>query len=92
MQDGSFEASVWHMRVDNGRHEVDFVVEREDGRVVAMEAKVSSTVTDRDVRHLVWLREQIGDQLLDAVVLTTGERAYRRADGVAVVPPALLGP
>lgn len=61
MQDGSFEASVWHMRVDNGRHEVDFVVEREDGRVVAMEAKLSSTVTDRDVRHLVWLREQIGD-------------------------------
>ncbi len=86
------EASVWHMRVDNGRHEVDFVVERDDGLVVAIEAKLSSTVTDRDVRHLLWLREKIGKQLGDAVVLTTGERAYRRADGVAVVPLALLGP
>lgn len=86
------EASVRHMRVDNGRHEVDFVVERDDGRVVAIEAKVSSLVTDRDVRHLRWLREQIRAQLLDAVVLTTGGRAYRRADGVAVVPLALLGP
>jgi hypothetical protein len=44
------------------------------------------------VKHLAWLRERIGDQLLDAAVLTTGERAYRRADGIAVIPLALLGP
>ena len=47
---------------------------------------------DSDVKHLAWLRERIGDQLLDAAVLTTGERAYRRADGIAVIPLALLGP
>jgi len=29
---------------------------------------------------------------LDSVVLTTGECAYRRADGIAMVPLALLGP
>ena len=86
------EASIWHLRIDNGRHEVDFVLERDDGRVVAVEAKLSPNVSDRDVRHLRWLGDQIGDRLLDAVVLTTGERAYRRADGVAVVPLALLGP
>jgi predicted AAA+ superfamily ATPase len=86
------EASTWHMRIDSGRHEVDFVLERDDGLVVAIESKLSPTVTDRDVRHLRWLGDQIGDRLMDAVVLTTGERAYRRADGVAVVPLALLGP
>jgi predicted AAA+ superfamily ATPase len=86
------EASTWHMRIDSGRHEVDFVLERDDGLVVAIESKLSPTVTDRDARHLRWLGDQIGDRLMDAVVLTTGERAYRRADGVAVVPLALLGP
>ncbi|HMR13885.1 MAG TPA: AAA family ATPase, partial [Arachnia sp.] len=47
---------------------------------------------DHDVRHLNWLHDQIGDRLADRVVLTTGEYAYRRSDGVAVVPLALLGP
>ena len=47
---------------------------------------------DDDVRHLAWLRQQIGHDLLDAVVITTGAEAYRRQDGIAVVPAALLGP
>jgi uncharacterized protein len=51
-----------------------------------------STLTDRDVRHLNWLYEKIGDRLADRVVITTGRHAYRRPDGVAVVPLALLGP
>jgi hypothetical protein len=49
-------------------------------------------VDDADVRHLLWLRDRVGDDLLDAVVITTGDEAYRRPDGVAVVPAALLGP
>ncbi|MFZ5623280.1 MAG: hypothetical protein ACOY71_02460 [Gemmatimonadota bacterium] len=44
------------------------------------------------MRYLQWLRQQIGDQVLDAVVITTGPHAYRRPDGIAVVPAALLGP
>ena len=39
-----------------------------------------------------WLEERIGEDLLDSVVITTGSEAYRRSDGVAVVPAALLGP
>lgn len=31
-----------------------------------------------------------GDDLLDAVVVTTGAHAYRRPGGIAVVPAALL--
>lgn len=54
--------------------------------------KLSETVTDHDVRHLTWLHERLGDQLLDAAVLTTGKHAYRRADGICVIPLALLGP
>jgi hypothetical protein len=45
-----------------------------------------------DVGNLVWLREKLGEDLLDALVLTTGSEAYRRADGIGVVPLALLGP
>jgi len=44
------------------------------------------------VRHLLWLREQLPDDVSDLVVITTGTHAYRRGDGVAVVPLALFGP
>jgi hypothetical protein len=42
--------------------------------------------------HLNWLQWQLGDGLLDASIITTGADAYRRPDGIAVIPAALLGP
>lgn len=85
------EAKVSHLRTHRGDHEIDIIVER-GGGILALEVKLARTPTDRDVRHLHWLKEQIGDQLLDAVVITAGPAAYRRPDGIAVVPAALLGP
>ena len=84
------EARVGHLRTRGGEHEVDLVVERRDGRVVALEVKLSATVDDADTRHLKWLGDRIGPDLLDAAVITTGNEAYRRADGIGVVPAGLL--
>jgi uncharacterized protein len=85
------EASVKHLRTASGEHEVDLVVERSDGRVVALEVKLDRDAGDEDTRHLAWLERQIGDGLLDAGIVTTGQQAYRRSDGIAVIPAALLG-
>jgi predicted AAA+ superfamily ATPase len=85
------EAGVSHLRTSGGEHEVDLIVERQDGRVLALEFKLARDVGAGDVRHLNWLAEQLGDSLLDAAILTTGEQAYRRPDGVAVIPAGLLG-
>lgn len=84
-------ARVFHLRMDGGRREVDFIIEV-DGGVIALEVKLSAAVSGGDVRHLLWLRDQIGDRLIDFAVITTGPDAYRRPDGVAVIPLALLGP
>ena len=85
------EATVGHLRTAGGAREVDLIVERDDRKVLALEVKLSRSVDDRDVRNLLWLRDQIGDDLIDAAVITTGPEAYRRPDGIAVVPAALLG-
>lgn len=85
-------ATVGHLRTKDSDREIDLIVEGDDRRVVAIEVKLAATVADRDVRHLNWLHEKIGDQLVDRLIITTGEFAYRRSDGVAVVPLALLGP
>lgn len=86
------EAEVVHLRTRNGDHEIDLVVVRPDGRVLALEVKLAGAVGDRDVKHLLWLREQLGPDLVDAVVINTGPTAYRRRDGIGVVPLALLAP
>lgn len=85
------EARVAHFRMHRGEHEVDLIVERRDGRCVALEVKLSSVITDEDVRHLIWLHKRLGSDLLDSAIITTGTHAYRRPDGVAVIPAALLG-
>ncbi|WP_066584348.1 ATP-binding protein [Cellulomonas timonensis] len=88
----SAEAEVAHLRTKTGDREVDFLVEGRDGRTVAIEVKLAESPDSHDVRHLLWLKDRLGDSLVDMVVLTTGKHAYRRKDGVAVVPLALLGP
>jgi predicted AAA+ superfamily ATPase len=86
------EADVRHLRTQRGEREVDFIVIGPDGGIVAVEVKLSATVDAGDTKHLTWLKGRIGDQLLEAVLVTTGAEAYRRDDGIAVVPAALLGP
>jgi len=85
------QARTFHMRQQGGDHEVDIVVERADLKVLAIQAKVSPTVRPADVAHLNWLDEQLPGRVVDKVVLNTGDRAFRRPDGVAVIPLALLG-
>ncbi len=85
------EARTGHLRTWSGEREIDLIVEH--GRqVVAIEVKLGPTPNDRDVRHLRWLRDELGDALADAIVVTTGPVAYRRPDGIAVIPAVLLGP
>ena len=86
------EARIRHLRTRGGEHEIDLIVERGDGRVLALEVKLSRTVRDDDLRHLRWLADSIGPDMLDAAVVTTGTEAYRRPDGIGVIPAALLGP
>lgn len=86
------EARTGHLRTHSGDREIDLIVEGQNKRVIAIEVKLKRTIDDDDVRNLRWLASTIGNELLDAIVITTGETAYRRSDGIGVVPAALLGP
>lgn len=85
------EAKTAHLRTWSGEHEIDLIVQRGQ-KVLAIEVKLGQAADERDLRHLRWLRAEIGDELADAVVITTGPAAYRTPDGIAIVPAALLGP
>ena len=81
-----------HFRSQNGDREIDLIVTSESGRVLAIEVKLGSKVGDSDVKHLNWLASRLGEERIARVILTTGPEAYRRKDGVTVIPLDLLGP
>lgn len=87
---GVSEARAYHFLTAKGEHEVDILLENYEGQVIAFEVKLKASISDTDVRHLQWMKSKLGDRLIDQVVITTGRHAYRRKDGVAVVPLALL--
>lgn len=89
-------ASSWphiqlhHLRDEGGRHEVDAIVELENGDVAAFEIKADSAVTSKDARHLIWLRDELKGRFHSGVVFHTGPRSYELADRIAAVPIAAL--
>jgi predicted AAA+ superfamily ATPase len=85
-------ARVSHLRTHNGDQEVDLIVERDDHCVLAIEVKLAGAATANDTKHLSWLAREIGNRLIDRVVITTGRFAHRLPDGTAVIPLGLLGP
>lgn len=46
-------------------HEVDLIVERDDGEIVALEVKLAAAPVDSDVRHSHRLKERLGADVLD---------------------------
>ena len=55
------------------------MLEVPDGRVVAIEIKASASVDEHDLRHVRYLRDRLGDRLVQGVVLYTGPRPLRSA-------------
>lgn len=74
-----------HFRTDSGA-EVDLVIERDDGQVIAFEFKAGSRVSGEDLRGLRHLKDRLGARLETAIVLYTGEHAYRQEDWIAILP------
>ena len=85
------EGRVGHLRTWNDDREVDLIVQKGQ-RLLAIEVKLTTTPHRHDTRHLRWLADKMGPDLVDSMVVTTGRHAYRDRDGIAIVPAALLGP
>ena len=87
------DASVFYYRERGGELEVDLVVERRDGAWVGIEVKLGGNLVDQAAAALRQLSEtRVTAPAACLVVLTATEYAYRREDGVLVLPLGLLGP
>lgn len=79
---------------DNNNLEADLIVALNDGRWAAVEVKLGSREIEEGAEHLKELASNIDTERFPApsflMILTGGEYAYRRDDGVLVVPIGCL--
>ena len=81
--DGITEIGHWRTR-DND--EVDMVIERESGEVVAIEVKAGQRVSNLDFKSLRKLRDSLGSAFVMGVVIYLGNRSYNFEDRLLVLP------
>ena len=79
-----------HLRQEQGRHEIDIVVEYGGSRVFGIEVKATSAPRRDDARHLLWLRDELGPRFLGGAVLHTGPRTFSLDNDVVAAPIASL--
>lgn len=89
----SLDGEVFHYRDRNGL-EADAIIHLNDGRWAAVEVKLGVSMVDEAAKNLLRLRAAVDQEKMNKpsflLVLTGDKYAYRREDGVYVVPLACL--
>ena len=89
----AIDGDVFHYRDKTGL-ESDLIVRLRDGRWAAIEVKLGNKQIEEAARNLVVLKAKIDEDKMGQasflMVLTGGQYAYRRNDGVLVVPIGCL--
>jgi predicted AAA+ superfamily ATPase len=81
---------LYHLREEHGRYEVDIVAELGGQAVLGFEVKADAA-PDRDAaRHLVWMRDRLGDRFAHGIVFHTGPSAFDLSDRISALPICTL--
>ena len=85
------EAHLSHLRLRGGEKEIDFIVQKED-TIIAIEVKSKAKIEGKDVANLLWFEQKVAEEYdVVKVIINIGPYAYKRPDGVIVIPLALFG-
>lgn len=89
----AIDGDVFHYRDKSGL-EADLIVRLRDGRWGAIEVKLGNKQTEEAANNLLALQAKIDEEKMGhasfLMVITGGQYAYRRKDGVLVVPIGCL--
>lgn len=90
VETSSSRPRLFHVRQQQGRHEIDLLAELGGRRVVGMEVKTGGAPRAGDARHLVWMRDLMGERFVHGVLFHTGPRAYRLDERISAIPICAL--
>ncbi len=76
---------LFHYRSASGQ-EIDFIIEKNDGSLVGIEAKASNKITAADFKHMKVFAEEQKDKFVRGIVLYTGEEVIPFAKNLYALP------
>jgi len=81
---------LFHLRTQQGRHEIDLLAELAGRQVLGIEVKAQAAPDGGSARHLSWLRDRLGERFSAGVVLHTGQRTYGLGERIVAAPICTL--
>lgn len=81
---------LYHLREEHGRREIDLLTEIGGREVLAFEVKATGAPDRSAAKHLLWLRDQLGERFIGGVLLHTGLATIDLDDRVTAAPIAAL--
>jgi uncharacterized protein len=86
--DGRYE--LYHYR-DREKREIDFLIEREDRALLAIEVKAGSAIGKNDFKQMIWFQNNlIKNQDFTGVILYTGQHAASFGNNLWAIPIGCL--
>lgn len=81
---------LYHLREEHGRREIDLLAEIGGRDVLAFEVKATGTPDRSAAKHLLWLRDRLGERFIGGVLLHTGLAVLDLDERVTAAPIAAL--
>lgn len=82
--------SIYHYR-DREKREIDFIIEREDGAILAIEVKASKSIKKQDFQHLQFFQKKFKDlESFTGLLLYCGKESLSFAEKLYAAPIASL--
>jgi predicted AAA+ superfamily ATPase len=80
-----FNLSLYHYRTASGQ-EIDFIIERNDGMLIAVEVKATSKIEVSDFNHIKSFAEETGNKFLRGVLFYTGSEIIPFSKNLIALP------
>ena len=79
-----------HLRERDGRREVDLIADLGVRGIVGIEVKAHGAPKRAHARHLIWLRDTMGERFIAGAVLHTGPDRFALTDRIEAIPICAL--
>lgn len=80
---------LYHFRTSDNK-EIDFILERNDGKIVAIEVKSNSSVKSEDFKHLKFLEQELKEKFIKGIVLYDGNDIIPYENSLYAMPISSL--
>lgn len=81
----NFNLSLFHYRTASGQ-EIDFIIERNDGKLIAVEVKATSKIDAKDFNHIKAFEDETKDKFLRGILFYTGSEIIPFSKNLIALP------